>query len=190
MRPTQTYKPTDTAKTTLITAQMASRNDRSAVDKPPDPIEVPGDDEPLLQSASRPSPELAKRRWWECALAIVLILTGTARNPHRFLSCWPPCCQTNYAGGMKPNTCQHCNAGVAQLAFAVLWPGDIVGIALGAVATLVGVLLGAAWLPQPPPSGVIFGCTCSACNIRTGRGHGTAAHCSIALLVAPLKEAA
>ena len=44
-------------------------------------------------------------------------------------------------------------AGVAQLTFAVVWPGDVVGIILGAVATAVGMLWVVAWLPQPPPSG-------------------------------------
>ena len=48
------------------------------------------------------------------------------------------------------------HAGVAQLVCAVLWPGDFAGISLGALATVVGVLLGAAWLPQPPPSGITF----------------------------------
>ncbi len=75
---------------------------------------------------------------------------------------------------------QRCDAGVAQLVCAVLWPGDIVGISLGALATVIGVLLGAAWLPQPPPSGVTL-LSKMICCICVMRGCGTAAHCSIAL---------
>ena len=47
-------------------------------------------------------------------------------------------------------------SGIAQLTFAVVWPGDVVGIVLGAAATAVGILLVVAWLPQPPPSGDAF----------------------------------
>ena len=68
-------------------------------------------------------------------------------------------------------------AGVAQLTFAVIWPGDIVGIVLGAVATAVGILLVVAWLPQPPPSGAVCQLFCrrsSPAAFCLGRGsHGT-----------------